>query len=109
MSFRSIDRDKFVCVADGRKTVETRAAGGKYEGVRPGDIVVFRCGSERLEKTVMAIRRFGSAEKVMAHYGIASVMPWARDMGEVEATYASFRGYSELIARHGLLAFELSS
>lgn len=107
LNFRAVDREKFLDVAEGRKTVETRAAGGRFDAIAVGDVLEFRCGKERLEKTVASVSRFKSVAELLVVVPRMSVMPWTKNEAEVVETYHGFPGYDEKISKHGLLVFEL--
>ena len=107
LRFRAVDRDKYMTVVDGTKSVETRAAGGRFDAIAVGDILVFTCEGERLERQVKSVRHFASIAELFAAIPRPTVMPWTKTDEEAVASYYSFPGYKEKIAERGLLAFEM--
>jgi len=91
----------------GEKTIETRAATPKYRQVKPGDILIFHCGEEKLEKKVKEVLIFGSIEELAKTLGIREIMPFASSVEEMKEVYFSFPGNKEKIAKYGLIAFKL--
>ncbi len=65
LPFRQVDRDKFEALGRGKKKVETRAASVKYQKILAGDILVFKCGKERFEKTVKKISAFKDVDSFL--------------------------------------------
>ncbi len=108
LRFRAEDKINFDTIADGRKTVETRAATVKYQSIQPGDSLTITRAGEKLTKTVKAVRHFDSVESLIEHYGIAPVMPLAKNFDEVLAEYHRYAGYKQKIKDHGLIALELA-
>ncbi|MBM3209044.1 ASCH domain-containing protein [Candidatus Shapirobacteria bacterium] len=107
LPIREEDRRFLEAIKNGKKTIETRAATPKYRQVQPGDILVFRCGEEKLEKKVKEAHVFNSVEELAKTLGIKDIMPFATSVEEMKATYFSFPGYQEKIEKYGLIAFRM--
>jgi ASC-1-like (ASCH) protein len=111
LRIRAADRPIFDALVDGRKTIETRAGSPgarSYTGVQPGDTLLFLCGPARLRRTVTRVAIYPSVAALAAHEDHRRVMPWLAHAAEMAAVYESFPGYTERIARHGLVAMELA-
>lgn len=52
LRFRAANKDIFLDIKSGKKTVETRAATVKYQDIKDGDLIILVCGKDRFEKTV---------------------------------------------------------
>jgi ASC-1-like (ASCH) protein len=111
LRIRTADRPIFDALADGRKTIETRAGSPgarSYTRVQPGDTLLFLCGPARLRRTVTRVAIYPSAAALAAHEDVRRVLPWLIGAADLAALYESFPGYSERIACHGLVAMELA-
>jgi len=106
MRVRGVDRQIFNLIKSGRKKVETRAAGPKYEHIKEGDILVFRCGKDRFEKRILKRRKFRTIGAMLKKYKVSDIHPFLKNRDELNASYRSFPGYDERIKKYGLLAFE---
>jgi ASC-1-like (ASCH) protein len=106
--FREVDRARFEEVRSGIKQIETRAAKEKYLAIKAGDTVTFVCGSDSFTKTVARVYHWPSAEAMLHEVELKRVMPDLITIEQVNARYASYPGYPELIAKVGLLGFELN-
>jgi ASC-1-like (ASCH) protein len=107
LRFRAQDRNIFEAVKEGRKTVETRAASPKFSDIKAGDIVVLKCGKERLEKKVRKVRFLKKITEILDYYKIRQIHPDLSSVEELEKMYFGFPGYKEKIKKYGLAAFEL--
>jgi ASC-1-like (ASCH) protein len=107
LPIREEDKRFLEAIKRGEKTIETRAATPKYRKIKPGDILVFRCGKEKLEKKVKEVLVFKSIEELTETLGIQQIMPFASSVGEMREIYFSFPGYQGKIAKYGLIAFLL--
>ena len=97
----------FNALKKGYKWVETRAATPKYREVQIGEILVFICGKERLEKTVRNTSIFKDIKSLLTTYKITDIMPNKTRAEELEDAYYSYPGYKEKIEEFGLVAFEI--
>ena len=107
MPMRSVDRYIFDAVLSGRKKVETRASGPKYQNIKKGDIIEFRCGKDKFQKTVGQLRKFKTIARLLKKYSLKNIAPWLSSVKELEKLVMGFPGYPERIKKHGLIAFEL--
>jgi ASC-1-like (ASCH) protein len=107
LRFRAVDKDNFEAIRDGRKRVETRAGSPRYQKIAAGDVLVFSCAGNQLEKTVREVVSVSSVDELFSKFALADVFPEAKDIEEAKATYHSYSGYREKIATYGLLAFVL--
>ena len=106
IKFRATDKAEFQTIIDGRKTVETRANTVKYQNYEVGDILVIKCGSESVEKTINKIEHYVSVEALIKSIGLKNVMPlFEGNTKDAEAIWNSFPGYKAKIAKYGLVAF----
>lgn len=104
---REVDRSIFNDVLDGSKTIETRAATDKYRSVQAGDTITFKCGDDRVIKTVSASQHFDTLEELFDHISMAKILPAAKTIDDARKIYYSFPGYEEKLAKHGIMAFIL--
>jgi ribosomal protein S18 acetylase RimI-like enzyme/ASC-1-like (ASCH) protein len=109
LRFRAADRDKFVAIRDGVKTIETRAGSVAHQKIQHGDMLIFSCGPEKIEKIVTQIGHFKSVKEAFASPDFSKILPGVKTLSEAEAIYHGFEGYEEKIAKHGLLAFHLKA
>lgn len=58
LRFRAINKDTFLNIKSGKKTVETRAATERYRDIKDGDLLVLVCGENRFEKRIKKVRKF---------------------------------------------------
>lgn len=107
LRFREIDRDKFLAIKDGRKSIETRAATVKYAGLKVGDRLVAMCGKDKIEKEIIEARHFDSLEEMFAVYDINRILPGVTTLQDAQKIYYSFPNYKEKISEHGIMALVL--
>lgn len=105
LKFRSTDIAEFNTIVDGRKTIETRANTVSYQNYEVGDILVIKCGSESVEKTIIKIQKFTSVKELVDSAGLKNVMPLCSSLEEAEKIWYSFPEYKEKIQKNGLVAF----
>ena len=105
--FRAIDRHIFEDIKKRKKTVETRAASERYQKIKVGDVLIFRCGSDSFEKKVRKVTHFKSAEALFKKHSFKDVRPDLTTKAEAIKAYGSFPGYIEKIRKFGIVAFEL--
>lgn len=105
LRFRTVNRKNFNEVQDGLKAVETRAAIGRYQKVRVGDILVFVCGKSRLNKKVKKIKHFSGINSMLKTISMKKIMPSMVSVKELRKAYYSYPGYKEKIKKFGILAF----
>jgi hypothetical protein len=111
LRIRAADERIFRALAGGEKAIETRAGSLSPRGVsaaRPGDTVLFLCGPARLRRRVVRVARYPSVAALLAGEDSRRIAPWLADPLDLAALYAGFAGYSERIARYGLVALELA-
>jgi len=106
---RQQDKDIFLQIKNGQKTVETRAATIKHKNIKKGDILIFVCGNDKIEKEILKASLFKSISQMLKYYKIKQIMPSVKTKQEMEKVYYSFSGYQEKIKKHGLIALELSN
>lgn len=97
----------FYAIKDGSKKVETRAATAKYQKIKKGDILVFVCGKERLEKQIKKVHCFKDISDMLKKFKVKDIMPDRNTRKELESAYFSYSGYEDKIKQFGLVAFEL--
>jgi ASC-1-like (ASCH) protein len=104
---REQDRHVFDEIVDGRKSIETRAATGKYAGVKTGDTLVFTCGTATVTKTVVSAAHYNDLDDLYNHLSLGKILPSARSVEEAKQIHLSFPGYKQKLKTHGIVAFEL--
>ncbi len=107
LKFRAINRDTFLNIKSGKKSVETRAATERYKDIKVGDVIVLVCGKEKFEKKVKKARIFKSIKALLKAYSIKKIMPHLSTEKEIRDAYYSYPNYKEKIQKHGLIALEL--
>lgn len=107
LRFRAVDKDIFLDIKSGKKTVETRAATERYKNIKVGDTLVLICGKEKFEKEIKKAKIFKSVKSLVATYPIRKIMPRISSKKELEAAYYSYPNYKEKIKKYGLIALEL--
>jgi len=111
LRIRAADAPIFRALATGEKAIETRAGSAAARSVataRPGDILLFLCGPERLRRRVLRVARYPSVDALLAGEDFRRIAPWLADPADLAALYAGFAGYPQRIARYGLVALELA-
>ena len=107
LRFRSINKDIFLDIKSGKKSVETRAATEKYKNIKAGDILVLVCGKDRFKKIVKKAKIFKKIKALLKVYPLKKIMPRIRsEKGWQEELY-SYPNYKEKIREYGLIALEL--
>jgi len=101
--------DKFVLdsIRDGKKTIETRAATDRYRRIKKGDILVFVCSGEKLEKEVKKVDYYKSIDEMIKAIDFKKIMPFVNSIDEIENIYFSFPNYKDKINKFGLAVFKL--
>ena len=107
LKFRAVNKDIFLDIKSGKKTVETRAATERYKNMKAGDTVVLVCGKERFEKVIKKAKVFKSIKSLIKSYPIKKIMPNLSTEEELEKAYYSYPSYKEKIKKNGLIALEL--
>ena len=97
----------FDALVSGNKSVETRAGTPRALLVQEGDIAVFLCGKERLEKKVRKVSHFSSIEEMLKSYSPGDINPAVDNPEDLKAMYMAFPGYEDKIKQYGIAAFEL--
>ena len=111
LRIRAADGPIFAALAEGRKTIETRAGGPgarSYTAVQPGDTLLFLCGPARLRCRVDRVAVYPSVAALLQHEDAGRIAPWLAAPADLEALYHAFPGYPARIARYGLVALEVT-
>lgn len=108
LRFRAVNKDTFLDIKVGKKTVETRAATEKYKGIKAGDVLVLSCGKEKFEKGVKKAKIFKSIKSLIKTYPVKKIMPEISTEKELTVAYYSYPNYKEKIKKFGLIALELN-
>ena len=106
LRIRKVDKIVFDSIKHQEKTIETRAATDKYRKIKKGDILVFVCESERLEKQIKQVRVFQDIDDMLKKINFKKVMPFVNSIDEMKKVYYSFFG-KEKIKKFGLVVFKL--
>lgn len=107
LRFRAMNKDIFLDIKSGKKTVETRAATMKYRDIKDGDLIVLVCGKERFEKTAKKAKIFRTIKALTKTYSFKKIMPNISSEKELRDAYYSYPNYKEKIKKFGLIALEL--
>ncbi len=107
LRFRAVNKDIFLDIKSGKKTVETRAATEKYKDIKDGDVLVLVCGKDRFEKQIKKAKIFKSIKSLVRVYPIKKIMPNISSEKELTTAYYSYPNYKEKIKKYGLVALEL--
>ena len=107
LPIREVDKSFFDVLRQGLKTIETRAATDKYRQIKSGDILVFVCGKDKLEKRVKGVSRFQTIDELVKVFDFKKIMPLVSSVEEMKEVYYSFPGYRGKIEKFGLVALEL--
>lgn len=107
LRIRAEDRIVFNQIKSGRKKVETRALGGRFDKVFRGDILLFLCGKSRLKKPVRKVLKFRSIKAMLKEINSQRIWPHLKhpSLKEIEEIYHTYPDYKERIQKHGLVAF----
>lgn len=109
ITFLEVDRDKFQAIANWReKMLETRAATPKYKAIKANDLLVFKCGEDRLERQVLNVYHYPSIEEMLAHLPLEEILPGITTVEDALAIYYGFPDYRENIAKFGIVAIEFN-
>lgn len=109
LAFREIDRDKFNEIAEGRKTIETRAATVKYQRYGKATRLRLYVATIVLLKVVTKVEHFTSLDQMFVSLPLSNISPNAKDESEARSIYYEFPGHKEKIEAEGILAFTLES
>ncbi len=101
------EKEIFDHIRSGKKSVETRAATPRALHAKAGDIAVFLCAGERIEKRIKAATHFKSVAAMLKKYEAAAINPSARSSRDLLRMYATFPGYAEKLQAFGIIAIEL--
>lgn len=107
LRFNVRNADNFVAIKEGTKWVETRAGTERYINIKAGDVLVFACGKERLEKKVEAVRHFKTIKAILKVYKVKDIMPDRVSPKELEEAYYGYPNYKEKIKKFGIIALEI--
>ena len=104
---RQVDKFVFDSIRNGEKTIETRAATDRYRKIKQGDILVFTCGDEKLEKEIEKVDYYKSIDEMVKAIDFKKIMPFVSSLKEMEEIYYSFSNYKDKIDKFGLVVFKL--
>ncbi len=107
LKFRAVNKNIFLDIKSGKKTVETRAATEKYRSIKAGDMLVLSCGKERFEKEVKKARIFKNISSLLKTYPLKKIMPNLTSAKAWQKELYSYPNYKEKIKKLGLIALEL--
>lgn len=107
LKIREVDRIVFDAINNREKTIETRAATARLRKIEKGDVLVFVCGDNRLEKQALEVEYFASIDKMTKTIDFKKVMPFVNSIEEMKKVYFSFPNYKQKISQFGLVAFKI--
>lgn len=106
-NFRTANRNIFEAIRNGRKTIETRAASPKFSGIKTGDVILLKCGRDKIYKKIKHVKIFPNTLALIKQYKIKDINPFCKTKSDLDKMYNSFEGYKEKIKRYGIIALEL--
>ncbi len=107
LRFRVIDRENFLEIKQGLKTIETRAATEKYRSIKRGDVLVFVCGKQKMKRVVKSVAIFRSIDIMTTRIPFRKIMPSIESIGGLRDVYYGYPGYREKIKKWGIIAFKI--
>jgi len=107
LRLKATDRQTFLAIKLGIKSVETRAASKRYKDIEVGDMLVLVCGKDKIEKVVKKTKIFKTIKSLVAVYPVKKIMPELSSEKDLEKMYYSYPSYKEKIKKYGLIALEL--
>jgi len=107
LRFRTVNKDIFLDIKKGRKTVETRAATERYQNIKAGDTLVLVCGKEKIEKKIKKVKLFKTIATLLNAYSLKRIMPNLNSAKEWRKELYTYPDYKEKIKKFGLVALEL--
>ena len=107
IALRENDRDIFNEIANGLKTIETRAATIKYKNIKAGDKLEIVCGQDFIYKLVTRAERYPTIDMLLSELPLEKILPSALNREEAYKIFNSFSGNREKIAEYGIMAFIL--
>ena len=107
LNIRVIDRNIFDTIKTGKKTIETRAATSKFKNIKVGDILVFKCGNDNLEKSVKEKFYFKSIDEILNKLSLKEIMPNIDSKEDAKKLWYGFPNYKDKIKKHGIVAFRM--
>ena len=96
------DKDIFDMIRDGRKKVETRAGGPKYQNVAVVDAFIFSCAGRTCKKTVSKVKHFKTMQAVFKTYRPEQIAPSTTNRKDLIDMWNRFPNYTEKIAESGV-------
>ncbi|MES2214349.1 MAG: ASCH domain-containing protein [Patescibacteria group bacterium] len=107
LRFNAKDRINFDQISSGKKKVETRAATDKYRKIEKGDVLVFVCGKERVEKKIKKVEVYKSLDAMFRKINFKKIMPDQASTSDCKKIYMKYPGYKEKLPKFGVVAFYL--
>ena len=107
LGIRKEDKDIFKALQKGTKTIETRAAKGRFKRIEAGDVLVFNCANETVEKEVYDVSYYDSVEEMAEELPLKNILPSVSGVEEAKEVYHSFPNYKYKIEEYGLAAYKL--
>jgi len=97
LRFRTINKDIFEAIVNGKKRIETRAATKKYRDIKAGDTVILICGKNKINKKVSKVEWFKSIAAILKKYRPETTNPKIHTAQEARDMWHSFPRYKEKI------------
>lgn len=107
LGIRKEDKDIFRAIERGDKTIETRAAKGRFKRIEVGDVLVFNCANEKTEKKVGSVNFYDSVEELAEDLPLQEILPSVSSVEELKERIYGFPHYREKIKNYGIVAFKL--
>lgn len=107
LPFAKKDRTIWLLIKQGKKKVETRAAGPRYEHIGSGEVLVFSCAGVTFKKKIKKVTKFRTLGAMFKVYDPEVIHPGIGSEKALRDKYKTFTGYAERIKQFGMIAFEL--
>ncbi len=107
LKIRRVDKIVFDSIRNEEKTIETRANTDKYQKIKKDDVLVFICGSEKIEKRVKSVRTFENIDELTKSIDFKKIMPFVDSIEEMKKVYYGFPKYKEKFDKFGIVAWDL--
>lgn len=85
----------FDLIKSGKKTVEGRKNAPKYQVYKPGDLLTFVCGKEKLETVITQIKKYKTVEDYLRKETLKKALPCVKTVQEGVEMYNRWTKESE--------------
>lgn len=106
LRIRKEDKNIFEQIRLGEKSVETRAINPK-KNFQAKDKVIFICSGDKIEKTILSVRKYNDFEKYLNSEDLEKVFGKGITKEKAKKIHLSFPGYKERLEKYGIVALDL--